>query len=444
MELSSSFTRALLDGFAPAYDELLRVAERRTSSREDAKELVHDTWMRLAEHQDSLSDAPIGTPTQEKGELLNARAYLATITDNLALDQLRRSANLRKHQVEQEALTALAPPHAPDVAESVMYGQALAVLQSVLDGLPARMREVFVAHRIQGEKLPALACRLGVSENTVERDLMQVSACMADALHRWRGSTPAAPAPSGKRRRDLAALLGIGTLGVSGTIAWWQWRAYLRDRVQWGLSTSTNRGQQQTHTLEDGSTLVLDARSRVEVRYYAGRRVVALLEGAAFFSVVRQSDRPFIVEVGAVRVTVLGTRFGVERVPAAGGESVWVQVESGRVRVEQTGRSAHELTAGDGLRILASGEAERTGGEAAEWRSGLLEFDNSTLGDALARLSRYSRADLPASVAASNLPLTGRVRVQQLGHWLEALPRAMPVRLVHLSGGAVRVVLRTE
>lgn len=46
MELSASFTRALLTGFDRAYADLVRVATRSTGSRDEAGELVHETWLK--------------------------------------------------------------------------------------------------------------------------------------------------------------------------------------------------------------------------------------------------------------------------------------------------------------------------------------------------------------------------------------------------------------
>lgn len=445
MELSASFTRALLAGFGAVYSDLLRVTARSTGNRDDARELVHDTWLRLAEHADGTAGE--GASSSEGAPVpREVAAYLTTMAQNLALDHLRRGQRHARHVRDQALQVELAPPHVPDVAESVMYAQALAALQAALASLPERTRAAFVAHRVQGEKQPVIAERLGVSVNTVERDLIQAGACIEDALHRWRGtSAGSVKATSAGRRRSLGALLGLAGLGAGGTLAWQQWRVYRDTHPQWSLAALSQRAQFMRYTLADGSLMQLDALSQAEVRYYAGRRAVQLVRGAAFFSVVRDEARPFVVEAGAVRVTVLGTRFGVERLGTEAGGGVWVQVESGRVRVEAPGAAPRLLGAGEGLRLSADGRtAVPTQGQAASWRAGELVFEDATLGEALARLSRYTRADLHATPAAARLPLSGRVRIAQAGAWLEALPRAMPVQLQRQAGGEVRVALQGE
>jgi len=444
MDLSASFSRTLLAGFGAAYADLLRVTTRSTGNREDARELVHDTWLRLAEHADGATGEG-ATPADGAPAPREVAAYLTTMAQNLSIDYLRRGQRHARHVRDETVQVELAAPHVPDVAESVMYAQALAALQAALAKLPERARAVFVAHRLHGEKQPLIAERLGVSVNTVERDLIQASACIEDALHRWRGTAPGRMQPtSGGRRRSLGALLGLAGLGAGGTLAWQQWGVYRDTHVQWSLAALSQRAQFMRYTLADGSAMQLDALSQAEVRYYAGRRVVQLSRGAAFFSVVRDEARPFIVEAGAVRVTVLGTRFGVERLGPEAGDAVLVQVESGRVRVEAPGMSPRVLGAGEGLRLSADGKATPTAGQAASWREGELVFEDAPLGQALARLSRYTRADLQATPGAARLPLSGRVRIAQAGAWLDALPRAMPVQLQRRAGGDVRVALQGE
>lgn len=444
MELSASFTRALLSGFDRAYADLMRVAARSTGSREEAGDLVHDTWLRLAEHVRGMPGDKAGGATAEEAPR-DATAYLAVMAQHMALDAQRRRQRHLRYLDEAAVHAQLAPSHAPDVADSVMYRQALAVLEDALAGLPERSRAAFVAHRMHGERQPAIAERLGVSLNTVERDLIQAHACIEDALRRWRGGSDAGAWRAG-RRRSLGALLGLAGMGLGGGVGWRQWQLYRETHVQWQARWSSARGQLARHDLPDGSSLLLDAASSAEVRYFAARRVVALAHGAAFFDVARDPGRPFIVQAGGVRVTVLGTRFGVEVVPGSDGrEGVTVQVESGRVRVESdaAGGVPHELGAGEGLRLegAAAVRTRAAPGDAASWRHGELVFAESTLGEALQRLSRYAPFALEATPEAARLPLSGRVRIARAHAWVGELPRALPVQVRRQADGGWLVAL---
>lgn len=453
MQLSAPFTRALLSGFDHAYPDLLRIATRSTGSRDEARELVHDTWVRLAEHAQAgaaFAEAGDGEPA-----LRDVTAYLAVMAQHMAVDAQRRRQRLRQHADGAALREQMAPSHAPDVADTVMYRQALAVLECTLAGLPERVRSAFVAHRVHGERQPEIAARLGVSLNTVERDLIQAGACIEDALVRWRGGTVASHSGfRATRRRGLGALLGLAGVGVGGALGWQQWLQWQGSQVQWQAQWRNPRGQQSRHALPDGSLIHLDADSQVHVAYYRHQRTVQLLRGAAFFEVARDTQRPFSVDAAHTRVTVLGTRFSVDvlerAAPGASGASrepataVAVQVESGRVQVQAHGQGqgqggiSRELGAGEGLRLQGDSVRPLTAGahDTAAWRAGELVFSAEPLGDALARLSRYTPLVLQATDDAAVLPVSGRVRIARAGDWLQALPHALPVRVqVGAEGG---------
>lgn len=175
--------------------------------------------LRLAEHADGTAAGEGASSSKDPPVPREVAAYLTTMTQNLALDRLHRGQRYARHVRDQTLQVELAPPHVPDVAESVMYGQALAALQVALASLPERTRAAFVAHRVQGEKQPVIAERLGVSVNTVERDLIQAGACIEDALHRWRGT----PMGSVKRRPRAVAAAWAHCSGWPGSAPAARW-----------------------------------------------------------------------------------------------------------------------------------------------------------------------------------------------------------------------------
>ena len=346
------------------------------------RDLAHDTWLRLAEHERSMGHEPPA----------NLRAYLFTVAHHLALDHLRR----RKLALGHPAGDA---PIEPDVADGVMYRQAVQAVEAALQELPPRARDVFLQHRLMGVGQAELAQRHGLSRNMIERDVMVAMDRVQTAIERWRGDEEAGAARKG-RRRSLTALLGLAGLFTSGGVAWQAWRQLV---PQWQMALASRRGQMVRQVLPDGSELTLDAQSQADVRFYATHRHVQLGAGAAFFSVARDTARPFVVDAGAARITVLGTRFSVELT----GDAVEVQVESGHVRVQALdshGRPGEPMLLEDGQasRVLgpSGGEAglgriERLAvapAAAAPWRTGLLVFDATPLRDAVQRLNRYGGA----------------------------------------------------
>lgn len=195
-------------------------------------------------------------------------------------------------------------------------------------------------------------------------------------------------------------------------------------------------------TLDDGSHIHLNRNTRMEVRLLPERREVELLQGQAYFSVARDEQRPFHVQVGEGSVQVLGTRFDVRR----GHEQLIVTVESGRVALRpREDAEPTELLAGDRAAYdQARGELLRsrvTGDEVASWRSGQLIFQQLPLAQLLDELSQYRAA--PVSLGDASLAtrqVSGSVDLARPDDFLAALPVMLPVALERLGDGRIRVV----
>ncbi|MFN3436378.1 MAG: sigma-70 family RNA polymerase sigma factor [Acidovorax sp.] len=446
---TGTLSSPLLTSFRDSYRDLLRYLSHRTGSADEARDVAHDTWVRLADmnlrgEQPALCD----------GE---ARAYVFAMARNLVIDRQRHAGvvarHAQTHALQQGGIGSMgAAQHVPDACESLMYRQAVDVLEAALATVPDRARQVFLRHRVNGEDQGALAAEYGISRNMVERDMMLAMDRVQAAMEHWHaaGRAPeAAVAAQGAarrtgRRRSLAALLGVAGVGVAGGLgAWRWWRLAVAD---WQQVASTGHGKTLRQPLPDGSHVTLDAQSRVHMAYYAGQRRVTLLAGAAFFDVVRDVDRPFVVDVpadangNAVRVTVLGTRFAVER--GAGGLDVQVQVEEGRVRVQSLGRdgqmtATRELVDGQTLHVV-SGEplppSRAPIHEAAAWRHGVVAFADTPLADAVERLRRYLPRAVSVDADAAALRLSGQVRIAQAEDFVRALPAVVPVQVRLVAG----------
>ena len=191
----------------------------------------------------------------------------------------------------------------------------------------------------------------------------------------------------------------------------------------------------------DGSTLWLNARTALSVTYFRKRREVRLDRGEVIFDVTHDPARPFIVDSGVARITVLGTRFVVTRLE----DCVRVSVGSGRVLV-----NAPSGDASDGL-ILEPGEVAeitahrpprrvpRSAADAFAWERGTLVFDAAPLAEIAESLSRY-RAN-PVRAHASDTRITAVVQVSDIEGFLRDLPAIAPVR-VENSRYETRIVAR--
>jgi transmembrane sensor len=134
-----------------------------------------------------------------------------------------------------------------------------------------------------------------------------------------RGATHTRPT----RRSWLAIAASVLIAALAGS-AWWQ-------SVHYPLY-STDTGERRSITLADGSTVDLNARSKLRVEFSKNERRVELLDGQALFQVAKDKNRPFIVASGEATVRAVGTQFDVYRKDSG----TTVTVLEGRVAVYST------------------------------------------------------------------------------------------------------------
>ncbi|WP_214072740.1 FecR domain-containing protein [Mucilaginibacter sp. dw_454] len=121
--------------------------------------------------------------------------------------------------------------------------------------------------------------------------------------------------------RWLQAAAAVLIIAAGSWAAWF----YLHTQPnQW--STLTAYEKAVSDTLPDGSIIRLNKHSGIS---YSGRTV--RLKGEAFFKVVHNTDKPFVVHTGDITITDIGTAFNVKS--EAG--TIEVIVESGIVRVSK-------------------------------------------------------------------------------------------------------------
>lgn len=177
MTAQAAASSPLLASFRDSYRDLVRYLARRTGCADEAHDVAHDTWLRLADMD--LRGAP---PVQCEAE---ARAYVFTMARNLVIDRRRHEGMAQRH-----AHVLAAPGQGPDETEALMYRQAIAAVEAALATVPERTRQVFLRHRINGEDQGALAAEFGISRNMVERDVMLAMDRVQAAMERWHGSAP--------------------------------------------------------------------------------------------------------------------------------------------------------------------------------------------------------------------------------------------------------------
>lgn len=106
------------------------------------------------------------------------------------------------------------------------------------------------------------------------------------------------------------------------------------------VEITTPKGNRESITLEDGSSLELNAGSKVRYpeHFDAGSRTIFLEEGEAFFNVAPDPARQFVVNTGELATTALGTAFNIRAY--ASEHKVTVALVSGKVKVDQLDKNS--------------------------------------------------------------------------------------------------------
>jgi RNA polymerase sigma-70 factor (ECF subfamily) len=139
----------LAAAFDAHHERLFRLARRLTSNRDDALDLVQETFLRAARSPGSI---PVG-PTGEE-------AWLVRILINIRRDQWRRTVVRERHDPEMKP-SSWSSGHQEDavIARTTVW--------RALDALAPRRRAVVVMHELEGLTPPAIASLLGISAVTV-------------------------------------------------------------------------------------------------------------------------------------------------------------------------------------------------------------------------------------------------------------------------------------
>lgn len=184
--------------------------------------------------------------------------------------------------------------------------------------------------------------------------------------------------------------------------------------------------------LVDGSKVELNTATVMRTAVTTNHREVWLDQGEAYFEIAHMEDHPFVVHAGSRTVTVLGTKFSVRRE----GDRVTVSVVEGRVKVDDARQvdavPTAILTAGDvavarGPATLLAARSEQRVEAALAWRGGVLNFDRTSLADAVKEFNRYNRKQI--TIADTE---TGEIRI---GGTFQAGNVDAFVRLLHDAYG---------
>ena len=252
------------------------------------------------------------------------------------------------------------------------------------------------------------------------------------------------PAPVQERYRwGVALSLAASLLLVVGLA--FRDRIFMEDAPS--VRYATEVGEQRNLMLEDGSVVVLDTASVLQVRYDKRERSLTLQQGRASFEVRQDPGRPFVVRMASGAVTAVGTQFQVQVENSVG----TVTLLEGKVRVEAAdSKNVSSVTLTPGQRIVIGrgelGQRQQIPdaelARALGWTKGNLVIQDMPLQSVVAEMNRYSTTKLRLDGAGlGDIPISGLFKTGDQQSFAMALEYGWSLRA---ERSASEIVLRRK
>jgi transmembrane sensor len=182
--------------------------------------------------------------------------------------------------------------------------------------------------------------------------------------------------------------------------------------------------------LTDGTKISLNSNSKITYpKKFSGDYREVTLEGEAFFEVLPDPSRPFVIDAGEARIHVVGTSFNVCAYPNS--ENIEVVVETGIVEILQTAEKHNQTTP----LLLAPGEKatlskkdkkllkqKNNNPNYCAWKTHSLSFENSALTDVIQILEKTYHVSIHTSgLNADELLLTAQFDSKSIDYVLDVI-----------------------
>ncbi|MEM6526436.1 MAG: FecR domain-containing protein [Bacteroidota bacterium] len=242
-------------------------------------------------------------------------------------------------------------------------------------------------------------------------------------------SIPLTPTEKGSVFIRLMKVAAVVTLIVMAYLAW----PVLSDLSPAEMATVTALADTSTVILSDGSKVVLNKNSRlVYPSQFDGKTRRVTLEGEAFFDVVKDPSRPFLITSGEATTEVVGTSFSVN---AGIKNKVRVTVVTGKVLLYSESKQGEKLSIAPGEQgLMKNGlQLSKTVNEDINflaWKTGILTFQNIAVTKVIDDLNKHYGQSLKiGSSALKTCTLTATFKQQSFEDVLAELQLVLPIQV---------------
>lgn len=239
-------------------------------------------------------------------------------------------------------------------------------------------------------------------------------------------SVAALQRPSTASRR--AVLGGIASLivlasagvGVPRTRTYGALTADIRTRV----------GERRQLALSDGTAIILNTDSAVDVQYTDTLRKLTLRKGELFIATA-SDRRPMVVESSYGAFTPVGTRFSIRQFD----DYDRLYVSEGVVNASVLGIPGTQVAvaANGHVRVSRSEVTHDTAAALPGWINGVVRANRMRLADLLDELGRYRQGWLRCSPDVAELRVSGAFQLDDIDAALAALAMSFPVRVHYVT-----------
>jgi transmembrane sensor len=217
----------------------------------------------------------------------------------------------------------------------------------------------------------------------------------------------------------------------------------------WQADYNTGLGERQDIQLPDGSLLVLDTNTVLDVHYDENQRLITLHSGRIMITTAKDITtqhntftssraRPFSVNTPQGRVIALGTRFSVASHNGTSEVAVFEKSVTVHPKMasNETKQESQMLNQGESIRFTANSLAEVTLAEstADTWVKGYLVVVDIALVDLLRQFSRYRPGILRCSNDIAQLKISGSFPLDDTERSLSILEQTFPLKQRRLTG----------
>jgi transmembrane sensor len=204
---------------------------------------------------------------------------------------------------------------------------------------------------------------------------------------------------------------------------------------------ATNIGQREKFLLSDGTQLMLNTNSKVDVKFSLLKREIVLHDGEIYIDTGKDADsiigrRPFWVKTDQAELKAIGTRFSVNQLASSSRLHVaqgFVAMYTGLKEVQAAANESYVMSDAISSPVKISAANGNLAMDPMAWVDGMLVVKQMRIDEFAKELSRYQNLSLECEPEACSLTVSGVFQLNQTNpveHALNAVARTLPLSIV--------------